>query len=178
MTCVSICFTGQGSVKVFKNQDVSSLKQQPQALIRYIDKIGRRPLAAIGIVGMLGGLLSRPQESAVTGTAVGQNHASQGETMINYLQMCAGLCPSTSPYDFCDWGFGFVWNSRGDALRLMVLGSLLRGAGVPVKITARATQTGVQLLLVFCKVVDFLSTYSSGLQQGSTITSYLHHYVL
>jgi len=46
------------------------------ALIRYIDKIGRRPLAAIGIVGMLGGLL------------------------------------------------------------LMVLGSLLRGAGVPVKITA------------------------------------------
>lgn len=32
-----------------------------KALIRYIDKMGRRPLAAIGIMGMLVGLTWMPQ---------------------------------------------------------------------------------------------------------------------
>lgn len=39
-------------------QEVSSW---PEALIRYIDKMGRRPLAAIGIIGMLVGLMRMPQ---------------------------------------------------------------------------------------------------------------------
>ena len=87
------------------------------------------------IVGMLGGLLSRPEETAVTGTVDGQNHASQGET---YDKLPADVCRTLS-INFTLW---LLW-VQGDALRLMVLGSLLRGAGVPVKITARATQTGL-----------------------------------
>ena len=89
---------------------VISVVSRPEALIRYIDKMGRRPLAAIGIVGMLVGLMRRPQ--------------------FEGLQLKARPVMT--------WWPVMTWCSAAGQLRLIVLGSLLRGFGVSVGVTARA----------------------------------------